>query len=140
MMNKLTPWLCSHEPDVPFQIHKKVVKKESEGRFNFSSANPSEFHIVNPTVTTRLGNPTGYKLVPQATAATLMDPDDTTEMRAAFVQNQVKKPTYMSRTSQSDFIIILTFKRLIIPIFWENVVIIDYLCNFFILVCGCSCG
>ncbi|GFZ06965.1 copper amine oxidase family protein [Actinidia rufa] len=36
---------------------------------------PSEFHVVNPSKKTRVGNPVGYKVVPGGTAVGLLDLD-----------------------------------------------------------------
>uniref|UniRef100_A0A1J3E9A0 Amine oxidase n=1 Tax=Noccaea caerulescens TaxID=107243 RepID=A0A1J3E9A0_NOCCA len=68
---------------------RNVAKTEKDGQIKLSLFDPSEFHIINSAKTTRVGNPTGYKIVPRATAATLLDPDDPPQKRAAFTNNQI---------------------------------------------------
>jgi len=50
---------------------------------------PEEFHVFNTEKTTEVGNPTGYKVVPSGTAATLLDPNDPPQFRGAFTNNQI---------------------------------------------------
>ncbi|WP_423787560.1 hypothetical protein, partial [Klebsiella pneumoniae] len=59
---------------------------------------PSEFHVINPSRRSRLGNPTGYKVVPGATAASLLDPDDPPQLRGAFTNNQI----WVTRYNRSE--------------------------------------
>ncbi|KAL3498703.1 hypothetical protein ACH5RR_041435 [Cinchona calisaya] len=68
---------------------RKVAKKEEDGRIKLKLYDPSEFHLINPSRLSRLGNPTGYKVVPRATAASLLDLDDPPQIRAAFANNQI---------------------------------------------------
>ncbi|KAG6606141.1 Primary amine oxidase, partial [Cucurbita argyrosperma subsp. sororia] len=68
---------------------KKVAKTEKEAQIKLKLYDPSEFHIVNPSVKTRVGNPVGYKVVPAATAASLLDLDDPPQRRGAFTNNQI---------------------------------------------------
>ncbi|KAL5137479.1 Primary amine oxidase [Glycine soja] len=68
---------------------KKVAKTEKDAQIRLQLYDPSEFHVVNPLKKTRIGNPVGYKLVPGATAASLLDPEDPPQKRAAFTNNQI---------------------------------------------------
>lgn len=68
---------------------RKVAKTEKDAQIKLKLYDPSEFHVVNPLKKTRVGNPVGYKLVPGATAATLLDPEDPPQKRAAFTKNQI---------------------------------------------------
>jgi primary-amine oxidase len=68
--------------------HVAITEKDAQVRLKLYD--PAEFHIVNPTKTTRVGNPVAYKIVPAATAASLLNPEDPPQKRAAFTNNQVK--------------------------------------------------
>ncbi|KAH7686790.1 primary-amine oxidase protein [Dioscorea alata] len=68
---------------------RHVAKSEKEAQVKLNLYQPSELHVVNPSKLTRVGNPVGYKLVPAGTAATLMDPQDPPQLRAAFTNNQL---------------------------------------------------
>lgn len=72
-----------------YKPYKKVAKMEDEAKIILSLVDPSEFHVVNPSKLSRLGNPSGYKIVPTATAASLLDLDDPPQIRSAFTNNQV---------------------------------------------------
>ncbi|KAI3703412.1 hypothetical protein L1987_73464 [Smallanthus sonchifolius] len=68
---------------------RKVAKTENDAKIKFSLYDPSEFHVFNPARRSRLGNPTGYKIVPGGTAASLLDHDDPPQIRAAVTNNQI---------------------------------------------------
>ncbi|XP_071685906.1 amine oxidase [copper-containing] gamma 2-like [Rutidosis leptorrhynchoides] len=68
---------------------RKVAKTEDDARIKLKLYDPSEFHVFNPSRRSRLGNPTGYKIVPSGTAASLLDHDDPPQIRAAFTNNQI---------------------------------------------------
>ncbi|KAF1864598.1 hypothetical protein Lal_00039227 [Lupinus albus] len=68
---------------------RNVAKTEKDAQIKLSLYDPSEFHVINPSKKTRLGNPAGYKLVPGATAASLLDHEDPPQKRAAFTNNQI---------------------------------------------------
>lgn len=72
---------------------RRVARTEKEAQVKLSLYKPAEFHVINPTRTTRVGNPVGYKVVPAGTAASLLDPDDPPQRRGAFTNNQVKLAT-----------------------------------------------
>ena len=65
------------------------ARTEGEGRFRVDLNNPSEYTVMNPGKKTRLGNAVGYRVVPGNPIASLMDPDDPPQRRAAFTENQV---------------------------------------------------
>ncbi|KAM0069843.1 putative primary-amine oxidase [Helianthus debilis subsp. tardiflorus] len=68
---------------------RKVAKTEDDAKIKLNLFDPSEFHVFNPARKSRLGNPTGYKIVPGETAASLLDLDDQPQIRAAFTNNQI---------------------------------------------------
>ncbi|XP_057463516.1 amine oxidase [copper-containing] gamma 1-like isoform X2 [Actinidia eriantha] len=78
---------------------RKVAKTEGDARLKLKLSNPTEFHLVNPLKQSRLGNPTGYKVVPSGNAASLLDRDDPPQIRAAFTNNQIWVTRY-NRTEQ----------------------------------------
>lgn len=69
---------------------RNTAKTEKDAQVRLKLYEPSEFHVVNPLKTTRLGNPVGYKVVPAATAGNLLDPKDPPQIRGAFTNNQVR--------------------------------------------------
>lgn len=71
------------------KVERHVAKTEKEAQVKLSLYKPQEFHLVNPSKQSRLGNPTGYKIVPAATAASLLDHDDPPQLRSAFTNNQI---------------------------------------------------
>ncbi|CAN0841917.1 Amine oxidase [copper-containing] gamma 1 [Linum grandiflorum] len=68
---------------------REVAKTEKDAQIKFQLYKPSEFHVVNPGKTTRVGNPVGYKVVAQGTAASLLDHSDPPQVRGAFTNNQI---------------------------------------------------
>ncbi|XP_051114984.1 amine oxidase [copper-containing] gamma 2-like [Andrographis paniculata] len=68
---------------------RDVAKTEKDAQIKLNLYKPSEFHVVNPTKRTRVGNPVGYKVVPAGTAANLLDHDDPPQKRGAFSNNQI---------------------------------------------------
>ncbi|CAI0413575.1 unnamed protein product [Linum tenue] len=68
---------------------RHVAKTEDDARIKLSLYDPSEFHVVNPSRRSRLGNPSGYKVVPGGNAASLLDHSDPPQLRSAFTNNQV---------------------------------------------------
>ncbi|XP_031398016.1 primary amine oxidase-like isoform X2 [Punica granatum] len=76
-----------------------VAKTENDAKIKLKLYDPSEFHVVNPSRKSRLGNPTGYKVVPGGTAASLLDLQDPPQIRGAFTNNQIWVTPY-NRTEQ----------------------------------------
>ncbi|KAL5728109.1 primary-amine oxidase [Ranunculus cassubicifolius] len=68
---------------------RHVAKSEKDAQIKLKLYDPSEFHVVNPNKKSRIGNPSGYKIVPGGTAASLLDLQDPPQMRAAFTNNQI---------------------------------------------------
>ncbi|KAL3499500.1 hypothetical protein ACH5RR_038593 [Cinchona calisaya] len=68
---------------------KNVAKTEKDAQIKLKLYDPSEFHVINPSKKTRVGNPVGYKVVPAGTAASLLDLDDPPQKRGAFTNNQI---------------------------------------------------
>ncbi|GMQ05084.1 hypothetical protein CsSME_00050250 [Camellia sinensis var. sinensis] len=68
---------------------RNVARTEKDAQVKFKLYDPSEFHVINPSKKTRVGNPVGYKLVPAGTAASLLDPEDPPQKRGAFTNNQI---------------------------------------------------
>lgn len=68
---------------------RNVAKTEKDAQVKLKLYDPSEFHVINPSKTTRVGNPVGYKVVPGGTAASLLDLDDPPQKRGAFTNNQI---------------------------------------------------
>lgn len=68
---------------------RNVVKTEKDAQIKLKLYEPSEFHVVNPSKTTRVGNPVGYKVVASGTAASLLDHMDPPQLRAGFTNNQI---------------------------------------------------
>lgn len=73
-------------------VERHVARTEEEGRvkLNGQLQNPSNFYVMNPTKKTRLGNEVSYRVVPGITAASLLDMGDIPQIRASFVDNQVR--------------------------------------------------
>ncbi|CAL9247869.1 unnamed protein product [Arabidopsis halleri] len=80
------------------KVKKYVAKTEKDAQIKLSMYDPYEFHLVNPTRRSRLGNPAGYKLVPGANAASLLDHDDPPQIRGAFTNNQI----WVTRYNRSE--------------------------------------
>ncbi|KAJ8767616.1 hypothetical protein K2173_018174 [Erythroxylum novogranatense] len=78
---------------------RHVAKTEKDAQIQLKLYDPSEFHVVNPTKKTRVGNPVGYKVVPAGTAASLLDQSDPPQKRGAFTNNQIWVTPY-NRTEQ----------------------------------------
>ena len=66
-----------------------IAKTEDDARIKLNLYDPWEFHVINPSRLSRLGNPSGYKIVPGRTAASLLDAFDPPQLRSAFTNNQV---------------------------------------------------
>ncbi|XP_068650434.1 amine oxidase [copper-containing] gamma 2-like [Aristolochia californica] len=80
------------------RANKRVVKTEKEAQIRLKLYDPSEFHVVNPSRRSHVGNPSGYKIVPGGTAASLLDPADPPQVRSAFTNNQI----WVTRYNRSE--------------------------------------
>ncbi|KAI3971347.1 hypothetical protein MKX01_008191 [Papaver californicum] len=68
---------------------RNIAKTEKDAQIKLKLYEPSEFHVINPSKETRVGNPVGYKIVPGSTAASLLDHLDPPQKRGAFTNNQI---------------------------------------------------
>ncbi|KAL3610040.1 hypothetical protein D5086_001060 [Populus alba] len=68
---------------------RNTAKTEDDARIKLKLYEPSEFHVINPSRRSRLGNPAGYKIVPGRNAASLLDHLDPPQLRSAFTNNQI---------------------------------------------------
>ncbi|KAJ8650071.1 hypothetical protein MRB53_003094 [Persea americana] len=68
---------------------RQVVKTEKDAQIKLKLYDPSEFHVINPSRRSIVGNPSGYKVVPGGTAASLLDHNDPPQLRSAFTNNQI---------------------------------------------------
>ncbi|KAM0864302.1 hypothetical protein ACQ4PT_044034 [Festuca glaucescens] len=60
---------------------RHVASTENDAKIRMKLYEPAEFHVINPTKKTRVGNPVGYKVVPAGTVASLLDPEDPPQKR-----------------------------------------------------------
>ncbi|GLU05642.1 hypothetical protein SLE2022_227310 [Rubroshorea leprosula] len=68
---------------------RQVAQTEKDAQIKLKLYDPSEFHIINPSRRSRLGNPAGYKVVPGGNAASLLNHDDPPQLRSSFTNNQI---------------------------------------------------
>ena len=66
-----------------------IAKTESEALMDIRLDKPSMWQFINPNVKGPLGYPTGYELMPGATATSLLDPDDGPQKVGAFSAHQL---------------------------------------------------
>ncbi|KAK8945761.1 Primary amine oxidase [Platanthera guangdongensis] len=71
------------------KLNRDVAKTEKDAQIKLNLYDPSEFHVVNPARLSKVGNPSGYKIVPSANAASLLDPTDPPQLRSGFTNNQI---------------------------------------------------
>ncbi|KAI3971348.1 hypothetical protein MKX01_008192 [Papaver californicum] len=71
------------------KTNRHVIKSEKDAQIKFKLYDPSEFHVVNPSQKSKIGNPSGYKVVPAGTAASLLDHNDPPQHRSVFTDNQI---------------------------------------------------
>eukprot|EP00249_Psilotum_nudum_P022798 c28646_g1_i1 orf=138-2321(+) len=70
-------------------MNKRIAQTEEDARLLLDLYQPAEFLVIHADKTTRIGNPVSYRLVPGATAASLLSNIDPPEIRAAFVDYQI---------------------------------------------------
>ncbi|KAK3434525.1 primary amine oxidase [Eucalyptus grandis] len=68
---------------------RRVARTEGDARIKLKLYDPSEFHVINPSRLSRVGNPSGYKVVPGGNGASLLDHDDPPQLRNAYTNNQI---------------------------------------------------
>lgn len=66
-----------------------TAKCESDAMMDIRLDQPTMWLVVNPNVKGPLGHPTGYEIMPGATAASLMDPEDGVQKAGAFSAHQL---------------------------------------------------
>ena len=66
-----------------------LAKTEKDAFMDLSLSKPAMWHFINPNVIGPLGYPVGYELMPGATAAPLLDPDDGPQKVGAFSNHQL---------------------------------------------------
>jgi len=66
-----------------------VAKTEKDAMMDIHLDRPSMWHFINPNVKGPLGYPTGYELMPGATAASLLDAEDGPQKVGAFSTHQL---------------------------------------------------
>jgi primary-amine oxidase len=67
-----------------FTMRATRLTRESEGVREADNKRGRTWHIVNPTVTNRVGKPVGYMLRPEGQPSLLADPESSIARRAAF--------------------------------------------------------
>jgi primary-amine oxidase len=90
--------------ELPAATHRKsiwvaepfVAKTESDAMMDIHLEKPSMWMFVNPNVRGPLGYPTGYEIMPGATAASLMDPEDGVQKVGAFSTHQLWVTPYQA--------------------------------------------
>ncbi|KAB2038997.1 hypothetical protein ES319_D03G182600v1 [Gossypium barbadense] len=70
-------------------VNVNLLRLKKMHKLSLNCMIPQEFHMINPSKRSRLGNPIGYKIVPGGTAASLLDHDDPPQLRSAFTNNQI---------------------------------------------------
>ncbi|GAV88591.1 Cu_amine_oxid domain-containing protein, partial [Cephalotus follicularis] len=71
------------------KAERHVAKTEKDAQIKLKLYDPAEFHVINPSRLSRLGNPAGYKIVPSGNDASLLDHNDPPQLRSAFTNNQI---------------------------------------------------
>ncbi len=70
-------------------VEPSIAKTEKDAMMDIHLEKPAMWHFINPNVKGPLGYPTGYELMPGATAASLLDPDDGPQKVGAFSTHQL---------------------------------------------------
>ncbi|MDH3469162.1 MAG: primary-amine oxidase [Gammaproteobacteria bacterium] len=74
-----------------------LLKNEQDAARNMSLESARHWKIVNPNVTNSLGQPVGYKLVPEVNAFPFSDPQSSVRRRAGFMNHHFWATAYNSR-------------------------------------------
>ncbi len=72
-----------------WEVKRRALRSESEGRRSLDLASARYWEIVNPGVCHRLGEPVAYRLVPGNNARPLAQPDSSVMKRAGFIADHV---------------------------------------------------
>lgn len=70
-------------------VEPSIAKTEKDAMMDIHLDRPSMWHFINPNVKGPLGYPTGYELMPGATAASLLDSEDGPQKVGAFSTHQL---------------------------------------------------
>jgi primary-amine oxidase len=70
-------------------VEPVTAKTEKDAMMDIHLDKPTMWHFINPNVKGPLGYPTGYELMPGATAASLLDPEDGPQKVGAFSTHQL---------------------------------------------------
>eukprot|EP01018_Ginkgo_biloba_P001321 Gb_37937 [translate_table: standard] len=68
------------------KAEKHIAQIEKDAQRKLSIYDPSKFHIINPSKKKKVGNSVGYKVVPGATVASLLDHNHP-KQQGAFTNN-----------------------------------------------------
>ncbi|XAR57236.1 Primary-amine oxidase [Bertholletia excelsa] len=66
-----------------WKVVSETAKTESDARLQLG-LNPAELVVVNPNKKTKVGNPVGYRLIPEALVTSILSDNDYAEIRGAF--------------------------------------------------------
>ena len=85
-------------PDNPhnnaWEVRRTPIRRESEGGRDTSAAHARTWRIENPSATSSVGGPTGYQLMPGATAPPMYRPDALFAPRSGFTEHNVWVTAY----------------------------------------------
>jgi primary-amine oxidase len=70
-------------------VEPSIAKSEKDAMMDIHLERPCMWHFINPNVKGPLGYPTGYELMPGATAASLLDSEDGPQKVGAFSTHQL---------------------------------------------------
>ncbi|MET1153599.1 primary-amine oxidase [Arthrobacter sp.] len=89
-----------------FSRRRTLLKTESEGVREANMPAGRTWHISNPQISNRLGEPVGYKLMPQGQPTLLADPESSVAKRAAFAAKDLWVTQYAEdeRYPSGDFV------------------------------------
>ncbi|MFI1918250.1 primary-amine oxidase [Nocardia sp. NPDC020380] len=97
-------------PDNPhgnaFTLHRTVLERESQAQRSADNRIGRTWHITNPDVTNRLGNPVGYALHPEGREALLAADESSIARRAGFATKHLWVTRYdpAERYAAGDFV------------------------------------
>jgi primary-amine oxidase len=70
-------------------VEPTLAKSESEGILDIDPRKPAMWHFISATQKGPLGYPTGYEIMPEATAVDFLSPDDPSLKVGAFAEHQL---------------------------------------------------
>ncbi len=72
-----------------FHAEETLLASEAQAQRNVDASQSRTWRILNPSVTNRMGQPTGYQLVADASPTLLADPSSSVAGRAGFAQHNL---------------------------------------------------